>query len=299
VRIHLALLALTLFTTTLSGGRYAWDFLLNQAPFSGAYLEDLWAVLVSPPRLLAGLPFSLTLLGILMAHEMGHFVACRRYRVDASWPYLLPVPTPVGTMGAFNRIRSPILTRAALFDIGIAGPLAGFLVVLPALAMGFAYSKVIPGIAADGLFLFGEPVAQRALASVILPGVSGHDICLHPVARAAWVGMLATALNLLPIGELDGDHILDAFAGEKHKTISRVFAAGLFVMGLGLWYAVGHASWLAWAIVLWFLGMRHPAIEDREALGTGRLVLPVLAAVIFVITFSGVPLSMAGWAVPE
>lgn len=295
----MALLALTLFTTTLVGGRYAWDFLLNQAPFSGDYFEDLWAVLISPSRLLAGLPFSLTLLGILMAHEMGHFIACRLYRVDASWPYFLPVPTPVGTMGAFIRIRSPILTRAALFDIGIAGPLAGFLLVLPALAIGLAYSKVIPGIAADGLFLFGEPLAQRALAGVILPGVSGHDIYLHPVARAAWVGMLATALNLLPIGQLDGGHILYVFAGEKHKLISRVFAAGLFVMGLGLWYAVGHASWVAWAIVLWLLGMRHPAIEDREPPGAGRVALAALAAIIFVITFSVVPLSMAGWNVPE
>ncbi|MCC6536250.1 MAG: site-2 protease family protein [Bryobacterales bacterium] len=297
--IHVALLALTLFTTTLVGGRYAWDFALNQAPFPGDYFEDLWAVLVSPSRLLAGLPFSLTLLGILMAHEMGHFVACRLYRVDASWPYFLPVPTPVGTMGAFIKIQSPILTRAALFDIGIAGPLAGFLLVLPALAIGLAYSKVVPGIGGEGLFLFGEPLAQRALAALILPGVSGDDIALHPVARAAWVGMLATALNLLPIGQLDGGHILYVFAGEKHKTISRVCVAAPLVMGLGLWYAVGHASWVAWAVVLWFLGMRHPAIEDRDAPGAGRLALALLAAFLFVITFSVVPLSMAGWDVPE
>ncbi len=297
--IHVALLALTLFTTTLVGGRYAWDFLLNQAPFSDDYLDGLWAVLSSPLRLWAGLPFSLTLIGILMAHEMGHFVACRFYRVDASWPYFLPVPTPVGTMGAFIKIRSPILSRAALFDIGIAGPLAGFLLVLPALAVGLAYSKVIPGIGADGLFLFSEPVAQRALASLILPGVSGQDIYLHPVARAAWVGMLATALNLLPIGQLDGGHILYVFAGEKHQTISRLVAAGLFAMGLGLWYAAGHASWVAWAVVLWFLGMRHPVIEDRETPGAGRVALAVLAAFIFVVTFSVVPLSMAGWADPE
>ena len=165
--LHLLLLAATLLTTTVVGGRYALDFSLNQPPFSGGYFEGLAEVLSRPAWLLGGFPFSLTLLGILMSHEMGHYLACVHYGVDASWPYFLPVPTPIGTMGAFIRIRTPIYTKAALFDIGIAGPLAGFLVLLPALGIGLAYSKVIPGIAGQGFLVFGTPLVAFPLQAAI------------------------------------------------------------------------------------------------------------------------------------
>ena len=135
---------------------------------------------------------------ILLAHELGHYFACRYYGIDASLPYFLPFPSPIGTLGAFIRIRSPIYTRQALFDVGIAGPLAGFAVLLPALVIGIGESKVIPGIAERGDLIFGVPAIQRIFEWIIFPHVRSADILLHPVARAAWVGTLATALNLLP-----------------------------------------------------------------------------------------------------
>ena len=257
-------------------------------------MDGLAEVLGSPALLLGGLPFSLTLLTILMAHEMGHYLACVYYDVDASWPYFLPVPTPIGTMGAFIRIRSPIYTKAALFDIGIAGPLAGFLFLLPALAIGLSYSKVIPGIAGQGFVVFGTPLLQQALSWAIFPGTPAADICLHPMARAAWVGVLATALNLLPIGQLDGGHILYAFVGARHRLLSRVFVGILLAMGIVLWRMADHVSWIVWAVLLMFFGMRHPAIHDPGRPGVGRTVLGLLALGIFIVSFCLIPMSMSG-----
>lgn len=292
--LHALLLLLTLATTTVVGGRYALDFALNQPPFTGDYIDGLAEVLFSPARLAAGLSFSLTLLTILMAHELGHYLACVHYGVDASWPYFLPVPTPIGTMGAFIRIRAPIYSKAALFDIGIAGPLAGFLMLLPALAIGLAYSKVIPGIAGEGYLVFGTPLLQQAFSGLIFPGTPISDIYLHPMARAAWVGLLATALNLLPIGQLDGGHILYAFAGDWHRRLSRIFAGLLLAMGLVLWHEADHVSWIVWAVLLLVFGMRHPSIHDWRSPGRGRAALAILALVIFITSFSLIPLSMAG-----
>jgi membrane-associated protease RseP (regulator of RpoE activity) len=291
--LHALLLLLTLLSTTVVGARYALDFSLNQPPFPGDYLDGLWEVLISPALLAAGLPFSLTLLTILSAHEMGHYIACVLYRVDASLPYYLPVPTPIGTMGAFIRIRSPIYSKAALFDIGIAGPLAGFLFLLPALAIGLAWSKVIPGISSQGFLIFGTPLLQYGLSALIFPGVPAGDIYLHPVARAAWVGVLATALNLLPIGQLDGGHILYAFAGTRHRLLSRVFVGILLAMGLVLWWTADHVSWIVWSLLLLFFGMRHPLIHDWRNPGPWRAVLAVLALAIFIGSFCLIPLSMA------
>ena len=197
----------------------------------------------APGRLLRGLPFSLTLMTILLAHEFGHYLACVYYRVDASLPYFLPSPTLIGTFGAFIRIRSPIYSKRVLFDIGIAGPLAGFVFLLPALAIGLAFSKVIPGIAHQGSVQFGTPPVQWLLEQAIFPGVAPGDIYLHPVARAAWVGVFATALNLLPIGQLDGGHILYALVGERHKLVSKVVIALLVPLGIFFWWAGSSGPW--------------------------------------------------------
>lgn len=291
--LHVLLFVLTLFSTTLVGGRYARDFALNQPPFSMDYLEGLAEIVSSPALLAAGLPFSVTLLTILMAHEMGHYLACVFYRVDATWPYFLPVPTPIGTLGAFIKIRSPIYTKAALFDIGIAGPLAGFLFLLPALAIGLAYSKVIPGIGGQGFLIFGVPLVQEWIGAIVFPGVPAADVYLHPVARAAWVGVLATALNLLPIGQLDGGHILYAFAGRRHRLLSRLFVAVLFVVGISLWWTADHLGWIVWALLLTFFGMRHPTIHDESRPGAGRTALGLLALVVFVVSFCLIPLTVA------
>lgn len=249
------------------------------------YVNVFSSVYAHPLLLVEGLAFSITLMTILLAHELGHYFACRYYGIDASLPYFLPAPTPIGTLGAFIRIRSPIYTRKALFDVGIAGPLAGFVVLLVALAIGIANSKVVPGIAVHGDLIFGVPAIERIMEWLIFPGVPSSDISLHPIARGAWVGILATALNLLPIGQLDGGHILYAFAGRTHRLLSKVFVAALIPMG----FFYSH-SWYVWAVLLFLFGLRHPQIYDLAKMDRNRLWLGLTALAIFLLTFMLVPL---------
>jgi membrane-associated protease RseP (regulator of RpoE activity) len=283
--LHWALLGLTLLTTTIVGVVLAQSFQNNRPLDFDQYLSVLGTLEARPLLLLDGLAFSITLMTILLAHELGHYFACRYYGIDASLPYFLPFPSPIGTLGAFIRIRSPIYTRQALFDVGIAGPLAGFVVLVPALIIGIASSKVVPGIAERGDLTFGVPAIQRALEWLLFPGVRSADILLHPVARAAWVGILATALNLLPIGQLDGGHILYAFTGRRHKLLSRIFVLAL--VPLGIFYS---HSWLVWAALLFFFGLRHPVIYDATKLDRNRTALGLAALVIFLLTFTLAPL---------
>ena len=261
------------------------SFQTNQPLYLDQYLNVFATLQAKPLLLLDGLAFSLTLMTILLAHELGHYFACRYYGIDASLPYFLPFPSPIGTLGAFIRIRSPIYTRQALFDVGIAGPLAGFAVLVPALVIGLGQSKVIHGIAEQGDLIFGVPAIQRIFEWIIFPGVPSADILLHPVARAAWVGILATALNLLPIGQLDGGHILYAFAGRRHKLLSRIFVLAL--LPLGYFYSY---SWFVWAALLFFFALRHPVIYDITKLDKNRVALGLTALAIFLLTFTLAPL---------
>ncbi len=259
--LHWLLLGLTLCTTTLVGVVLTDSFQTSQ-PLRFEQYFNVFVTLHDKPRLLVdGLAFSITLLTILLAHELGHYFACRYYGIDASLPYFLPCPSPIGTLGAFIRIRSPIYTRQALFDVGIAGPLAGFAVLVPFLMLGIRLSKVAPGVAEGGDMIFGVPAIQRMVEWLVFPHVRPENILLHPVARAAWVGILATALNLLPIGQLDGGHILYAFAGRWHKLLSRVFVVAL--LPLGYFYS---PSWWVWAALLFFFALRHPVIFDATKL---------------------------------
>lgn len=281
--LHLLLFVLTLLTTTAAGAAFSWSFQQNR-PLT---FEDLFPDVRNVSFLMGGLPYSLTLLAILFAHEMGHYIACRYYGVRASLPYFIGVPTLIGTLGAFIRIRSAIPSRKQLFDIGIAGPLAGYVFVLPALGIGLAYSKVIPGIAEQGDFVFGVPLILKLFAALIFPGVPPSDIYLHPVARAAWFGVFATALNLMPIGQLDGGHILYAMFGKLHRPLTILFSLAL--VPLGIFYSW---TWLVWAALLLIFARRHPRIYDEAPLGPGRARLGLLSLVIFVISFSVVPIQI-------
>jgi len=281
-------LALTLCTTTLVGVVLTHSFQAGRALYLDQYLNVFGTLQAKPLLLVDGLAFSITLMTILLAHELGHYFACRYYGIDASLPYFLPVPLPpIGTFGAFIRIRSPIYTRQALFDVGIAGPLAGFAVLLPALVIGIAESKVIPGIANQGDLIFGVPAILRFFEWIIFPHVRSADILLHPVARAAWVGILATALNLMPIGQLDGGHILYAFVGRRHGRLSRVFIVGLVALAL----ATRTWSWLIWAGLVFFFALRHPVIFDITELDRSRFVLGLAALAIFLLSFTPAPMS--------
>jgi membrane-associated protease RseP (regulator of RpoE activity) len=282
--IHALLFAATLATTSAIGARMQHDF-QNNLPFMGldevlAAFEDAFS---RPGALAAGLPFSLSLLAILMAHEMGHYLACRRYGVDASLPYFLPAPVLTGTFGAFIRIRSPIFSKRVLFDVSAAGPIAGFVMLMPILAAGIAFSKVIPGIAAESDVRFGTPAVLWLMQHAILPGKSPLDILLHPMARAAWVGLLATALNLIPVGQLDGGHILYSIAGRLHRGVSIASLVLLLAAGRFFWY-----GWLLWAVLLFF-ARRHPSIYDDTPLGPARLRLSGLTLLIFLLSFTIAP----------
>jgi membrane-associated protease RseP (regulator of RpoE activity) len=287
--LHLALFVVTLFTTTVVGTGLARSFQANRPVDLDQDFTVLLQIPAHPRILLDGLPFSLTLLTILLAHELGHYITCLRYGINASLPYFLPAPTLIGTLGAFIRIRSPIYTRRALFDVGVAGPLAGFAVLLPALVLGLLQSKILHGVANRGDFVFGTPLALRFLEWVFFHGVSVADINLHPVARAAWVGLLATALNLLPIGQLDGGHILYSFFGQTHKFLSRLFVAALVPIGIFFSW-----SWLLWAVLLAVFGLRHPVIYDDSELGSTRLKIGWLALVLLVLSFTLTPIRSGG-----
>jgi membrane-associated protease RseP (regulator of RpoE activity) len=273
-------------TTTLVGVVLSQSFEEGRPLDFDQYFNVFSTVQAHPLLLVDGLAFSITLMTILLAHELGHYFACRYYGIDASLPYFLPFPSPIGTIGAFIRIRSPIYTKQALFDVGIAGPLAGFLVLVPALIIGIASSKVIPGIAERGDLIFGVPAIERFFEWILFPHARSADILLHPVARAAWVGTLATALNLLPIGQLDGGHILYAFVGRWHARLSKLFVVALVALALTthVW------TWLVWAALLLIFALRHPAIFDATKLDRNRVLLGVAALVIFLITFTIAPL---------
>jgi membrane-associated protease RseP (regulator of RpoE activity) len=285
--LHALLFALTLATSTVVGAAMQYDFESNlplDIERSFSLYSWFWR---HPAGLLQGLPYSLTLLAILLAHEFGHYFAASYHGVDASLPYFMPSPL-MGTFGAFIRVRSPIYSKRALFDIGVSGPLAGFVFLLPALSVGLAFSKVIPGIEHQSSVHFGVPGFEWLLERVIFPGVASSDIYLHPVARAAWVGMFATALNLLPIGQLDGGHILYSFFPRRHRTISTVLCVLLVPLGK-FWL-----GWLLWAVLLFWLGRRHPGIYDATDLGAGRRKLAWIALAVFILCFTFVPIGDGG-----
>ena len=287
--LHSLLFALTLLTTTVVGAAMQSDFDRN-IPFDLERAFSLYgSIWRHPANLLHGLPFSLTLMSILLAHEFGHFFAAMYHRVDASLPFFLPSPF-LGTFGAFIKVRSPIYTKRVLFDIGVSGPIAGFVFLLPALAIGLAFSKVIPGIVPQGSFQFGVSGIERLLERLIFPGAAANDIYLHPVARAAWVGVFTTALNLLPIGQLDGGHILYAFFPQRHRLISRIVALCLFPLA----YFYQWLGWAIWGVVMLWLGRYHPMIFDESELGQGRRKLGLLALAIFILCFILDPIRTGG-----
>src|SRR5665213_1466412 len=283
--IAILLFVLTMISTLAVGAQYASSYASRQSPDFDEFFSTYASLVAHPQLLLAGIPFAFTLIGILLAHELGHFFACRYYGISSSYPYFLPAPTLIGTLGAFIRIRSPIYNRKALFDMALAGPVVGFLFAVPALAIAIVYSKVVPFSDAHSLVVFGHPLIQRFLVAVLRPGVSPGDLLLHPVGRAAWVGLFATSLNLLPAGQLDGGHILYSVASKYHKKIT--LAVALLLVPLGIYFWQG---WIMWAVLLLAIGFRHPPLMNRwEQLDRPRLLWAVVAIAIFVLSFMPMP----------
>jgi membrane-associated protease RseP (regulator of RpoE activity) len=287
--IALVLFAVTILSTLAAGVDFSLSYAQNRMPSFDDFYNAYFLALHTPGALLTGLPFAFTLMGILLAHELGHFFACRYYHTSASYPYFIPAPTLVGTMGAFIRIRSPIVNRKALFDIGISGPVVGFIFAIPALAIAILQSKVVPGVQATSLVNFGEPLAMKLLMALLRPGVNSADLLLNPVGRAAWVGLFVTSLNLLPGGQLDGGHILYALASKIHKRTTFIVAFALVPLALA-W-----PGWILWAVLLLVLGFRHPPLMDRwEPLDRKRYIWAGIAFAIFVLSFMPAPFIVRG-----
>ena len=284
------LFLLTLISTLVVGASFAASYASGQSPDIDGFFAMYSTLLAHPRFLLAGMPFAFTLLGILLAHELGHYFACRYYGISASYPYFIPAPTLIGTLGAFIRIRSPIYNRKALFDVGIAGPVVGFLFAIPALAIAIAYSRVIPLSQAHPGVVFGNPLALQILLALLRPGVPPSDLLLHPVGRAAWVGLFATSLNLLPGGQLDGGHILYAAASKYHRRVTLGVALLLVPLGYMFW-----AGWYLWAALLLVLGFRHPPLLNQwERLDRTRFLWTAVAVLIFILTFMPMPVLVRG-----
>jgi membrane-associated protease RseP (regulator of RpoE activity) len=281
------LFLLTLLTTTVLG---TYHYLGFQADFA----TDAAPAALTAGMLLSGFWYSASILAILGAHELGHYFACRYYRVDASLPYFLPAPLLTGTFGAFIRIRQPIASKRQLFDIGIAGPIAGFVVAVPLLLVGISLSRVA-AIPPDFVGLeLGEPLLFRVAAWLLWPPLpDGHSINMHPMAFAAWFGLLATALNLFPVGQLDGGHISYAVLGQKSTAVTLATVACL----IGL--AFVSLSWVVWAVLIVAMmlvfGPRHPSTADEdEPLDRTRLWLAAFAVLMFVLCFTPAPIELWG-----
>ncbi len=280
--LHLLLLALTIASTTLVG---AWHYASFLEEFSSRRVPISWSLI------LKGFWYSGTLLGILGAHEMGHYLLCRYYNVDASLPYFIPAPIILtGTLGAVIRIREAFPTRRILFDIGVAGPIAGFVVLVPALFIGMTMSNVVPAPTDGQMIFLGEPLLFKlATHAVIGPIRDGYTVNIHPMVFASWFGMLATALNLLPFGQLDGGHITYATMGRWSVPISLVTVGSAVLMTAfvsGSWFVMA----LLMVAMLFMLGPRHPRVlNEYEPLGTERYIIAVFALVMLILCFTPVP----------
>jgi membrane-associated protease RseP (regulator of RpoE activity) len=289
--LHILLLAATFLSTLVVGARIYANFAAQQPAFSFNDdsiplfpVEWMWQ---APARLMHGLPFSLTLMFILLAHEMGHYLYARHYRVYATLPFFIPFPSLIGTLGAFIRIKGPIPTRTALFDIGIAGPIAGFIPSCAAVLVGLSLSHSLAFSGAPLDNQPGFPLAFHLAARLLHLGMPLTSLSLHPIAVAGWVGMFATALNLLPGGQLDGGHILFSVFPKLHRWISLAVVVALVPLVKYCWI-----GWLLWAVVLW-LTSQHPRVPRRPNISATRKWLAVTAVAILVLTFTRTPITGA------
>ncbi len=271
-RKHIILLGLTILTTLFAG-----TMLSGADPF---VITNLYR----------GIPYSLSIMFILGVHEMGHFLMCKKHKVNATLPYFIPFPSILGTLGAFIKMKSPISNRRALLDIGAAGPLAGFVAAVPLTVIGFMLSEVTPiEFTDEAMISFGDSILSRILTVVAHPSLpEGHTLMLHPIGFAGYVGLFVTALNLLPIGQLDGGHISYAMFGQKQKKIAQIFIYALLPMGLFFW-----SGWFIWAMLGIIMGPAHPRpINDSQNLDPLRYKIGIAAGIILLLTLVPMPFNV-------
>lgn len=267
--LHLTLFILTLLSTLAVG-----------AMQTGANLFE------EPGEIYKGFPFALTLMAILLSHELSHYFTSKKHKVKATLPYFIPAPTIIGTFGAFIKMKSPIVSRKSLIDIGASGPIAGFIISVAATIVGLNMSEVVSVTNNEGTLSLGDSLLFSFLSRLII-GVtpSDYDILLSPVAFAGWIGLFVTSINLIPVGQLDGGHVAYALLGEKHYPVSVTLIFIMVLLGLLLW-----EGWVVWAILLFILGLRHPPVLYwEEPLDSRRKFIGCVALVILILTFMPVP----------
>ncbi|MEO8339305.1 MAG: site-2 protease family protein [Nitrospirota bacterium] len=277
--LPVSLFVATIFTTLWAGAYQT---------YNGPIRGPVNLLLEQPEVLWLGIPFAATLLTILVTHEFGHYALSRIHGVPASLPLFIPGPPYfIGTFGAIIRLRGPIVNRRALFDIGVSGPLAGFIAAVVALFIGLNLSTVVDRTATHGLQL-GEPLLLQFIAWLVVGSIPPQaDIVLHPIGFAAWFGLFVTSLNLIPIGQLDGGHVAYALWGKRQRTIAFIMVPILIVLGY-----VGWPGWWLWAFMAGLWGFGHPPVHDIHVpLGQKRIVVGWIAFAVFVLTFAPVPFS--------
>lgn len=286
--VALCLLALSVFTTLSTGAVLMYNFHRGAPPFAvnAGFFPFAWIVR-HPDRLSGGWPFALTLIGILSAHEIGHYIACRIHGVSSSLPWVLPAPTLIGTFGAFIRLRSRVPSRTALLDIGVAGPLAGMVVAIPALISGLLLSQPMaaPGFQSTASISVSVPFALSIIHGIVRwfhPSLPPLDASFnpHPVLVAAWIGLFITSVNLMPAGQLDGGHILFAVSPRAHRWATNTIVFLLFFAGTMFWI-----GWLVWGCFL-LPSLKHPPVGETPPLTKWRGWLAVAALVLFALTFT-------------
>jgi len=274
-RLHIVLFLLTVLTTTAVGA-----IMSGSNPFT------------SISGFLAGLPFSMTILGILGIHEFAHYFSARRWRIHVTLPYFIPAPfLPIGTFGAVIRMKSSLPNRKSLIDVGSSGPIAGFVVALVATYIGLHLSTVVPEAPSESgyAFILGEPLIFKLLSYTVFGSLpETATIELHSVAFAGWIGLFVTALNLIPFGQLDGGHVLFAMSPRIHELFRRLRIPVLVLLGLLTW-----PGWYVWAVLSLFFGRRHPFPDFMESdVGLGRKIMAGIALVIFILCFTPSPIKV-------
>ena len=272
-RLHIILFLSTFLTTTVVGAL----FMAGKNPFT------------SVSGFMSGLPFSLTLLGILGVHEFAHYFSARYWKINVTLPYFIPLPLPpIGTMGAVIRMKSSLPNRKALVDVGSSGPIAGFIVAVIASAVGLSLSEIsmVSGPELGDSLLLGESLIFKFISYLVLRDLPADAVIhLHPVAFAGWVGLFVTALNLIPIGQLDGGHILFAFSPRVHELLRRLRFPLLILMGITLW-----EGWYVWAVFSLLFGRSHPYPNRMEyTIGPARTAMGIVSFLVFILCMTPIP----------
>ena len=293
---NVILLGLTIVSTWFVGIQYAGGERLAAA--LARYNDDVFRAMFSDPQfVIGGLPYVFALLGILGVHEMGHYVAARLHKANVTLPYFIPMPFGLGTMGAVIRLKSPIKNRRQLFDIGVAGPLAGLAIAVPLLMIGLMTSPVqyvgtpVPGSQEGNSILYA--LLKFLIKGQWLPG-GGYDVIVNAVAFPAWFGLLVTLINLLPLGQLDGGHVIYALFGRTQWRVANVVLLALIALGAYLAVATEQLLnvWLMWALLSQVFGLRHPPpLDDITPLDRKRKLIGYATIVVFVLIFTPVPFS--------